>query len=120
MTMSNHSIYISHAWGGESEVIVQEIYKRCRKSGLNILLDKKDLGYRESISPFMKSLGQADAIILVVSNKYLHSEYCMYELLQIYENKNMISRIFPVVLDEVSIAKSTERLGTFSSLSKAR
>src|SRR5690606_37448748 len=106
----SHNVYISHAWGGESEQIVQEIYKRCRKAGLNILLDHKDLGYRESISSFMKDLGRADAIILVVSNKYLHSEYCMYELLQIYENQNILSRIFPIVLDEVSIAKSTERL----------
>ena len=108
--MANHNIYISHAWGGESEEIVQEIYKRCRAEGLNIILDRKDLGYRQSITSFMHELGRADAIILVVSNKYLHSEYCMFELLQIYENKNIIQRIFPVVLDEVSIAKSTERL----------
>lgn len=108
--MADHNIYISHAWGGESEEIVQEIYKRCRAEGLNIILDRKDLGYRESITSFMHELGRADAIILVVSNKYLHSEYCMFELLQIYENNNMIRRIFPVVLDEVSIAKSTERL----------
>lgn len=107
---SDHSIYISHAWGGESEEVVREIYTRCRKRGLNVIMDHQDLGYRESITSFMKSLGQADAIILVVSNKYLHSEYCMFELLQIYENKNMIQRIFPVVLDEVSIAKSAERL----------
>lgn len=108
--MADHNVYISHAWGGESEEIVQEIYKRCRAEGLNIILDRKDLGYRESITSFMHELGRADAIILVVSNKYLHSEYCMFELLQIYENKNIIHRIFPVLLDEVSIAKSTERL----------
>lgn len=108
--MGKHNVYISHAWGGESEQIVQEIYKRCQKVGLNIILDRKDLEYRQSISSFMQELGKADAIILVVSNKYLHSEYCMFELLQIYENKNMIQRIFPIVLDEVSIAKSVERL----------
>ncbi len=107
---TDHSIYISHAWGGVSEEVVQEIYNRCRKTGLNIIMDRQDLGYRESITSFMENLGQADAIILVVSNKYLHSEYCMFELLQIYENKNMIQRIFPIVLDEVSIAKSAERL----------
>lgn len=104
------SIYISHAWGGESEKIVQAIVKRFEKEGLDVVLDKKDLGYRESIRSFMENLGQADAIIIVVSQKYLHSEYCMFELLQIYENKNILERIFPVVLDEVDIAKSTDRL----------
>ncbi len=107
---SSPSIYISHAWGGESEIITQQIVERFKKENLNITLDKNDLGYRESITKFMENLGQADAIILVISNKYLHSEYCMFELLQIYDNKNILERIFPVVLDEVSIAKSTDRL----------
>ncbi|HPN70478.1 MAG TPA: toll/interleukin-1 receptor domain-containing protein [Saprospiraceae bacterium] len=107
---SSPSIYISHAWGGESEIITQQIVERFKKENLNITLDKNDLGYRESITKFMENLGQADAIVLVISNKYLHSEYCMFELLQIYDNKNILERIFPVVLDEVSIAKSTDRL----------
>ncbi len=93
-----------------SEEVVNEIMKRFHKEGLNITLDKKDLGYRESITKFMEKLGQADAIILVISNKYLHSEYCMFELLQIYDNKNILERIFPVVLEEVNIAKSADRI----------
>ena len=104
------TIYISHAWGGESEKLVQKIMHKFAKEGIEITLDKKDLGYRQSINAFMERLGEADAIIIVVSNKYLHSEYCMFELLQIYENKNILERIFPVVLDEVNIAKSTNRL----------
>lgn len=108
--MEGSGIYISHAWGGESEAIVEKIFKRLKQEGLKVVLDKNDLGYRESINAFMQNLGQADAIILVVSNKYLHSEYCMFELLQIYDNKNILERIFPIVLDEVKIAKSTDRL----------
>ena len=108
--MIRPSIYISHAWGGESEEITQKIMKRFQDEGIKITLDKNDLGYRESINDFMLNLGAADAIIIVVSNKYLHSEYCMFELLQIYKNKNILDRIFPVVLDEVNIAKSTDRL----------
>lgn len=105
-----HSIYISHAWGGESDQIVSAIDKRFEKEGIEVILDKKNLGYRESITSFMQNLGRAEAIILVISNKYLHSEYCMFELLQIYENKDMLDRIFPIVLDEVEISKSTDRI----------
>lgn len=108
--MHKPSVYISHAWGGESEEVTRKIMKRFAAEGIEITLDKKDLGYRESINDFMLSLGAADAIIIVVSEKYLHSEYCMFELLQIYKNKNILDRIFPVVLDEVKIAKSTDRL----------
>ena len=58
----------------------------------------------------MQELGKAKAVILIISNKYLRSEYCMFELLQIYENQQFLHRIFPVVLDEVQISKSTDRL----------
>lgn len=110
MSVNRPSIYISHAWGGKSEEVVHEILNKFQKEGLEITFDKKDLGYRESITRFMEKLGEADAIIMVISNKYLHSEYCMFELLQIYDNKNILDRIFPIVLDEVNIAKSTDRL----------
>lgn len=110
MPVNRPSIYISHAWGGKSEEVVHEILNKFQKEGLEITFDKKDLGYRESITRFMEKLGEADAIIMVISNKYLHSEYCMFELLQIYDNKNILDRIFPIVLDEVNIAKSTDRL----------
>lgn len=108
--MDKANIYISHAWGGESEKVVQQIFHHFQEAGLNIALDKKDLGYRQSITNFMLALGKADAIIVVVSNKYLRSEYCMFELLQIYENKDIHSRIFPIVLDDVDIAKSVNRV----------
>ncbi|MCF8239655.1 MAG: toll/interleukin-1 receptor domain-containing protein [Saprospiraceae bacterium] len=110
MTQAHPRIYISHAWGGESEHIVREVVRVFDDAGLSVIYDKKDLGYRESIRDFMVNLGQADIIIIVVSNKYLHSEYCMFELLQIYDNNRVLDRIFPIVLEEVQIAKSTERL----------
>ncbi len=110
MSALHPDIYISHAWGGESERITNLIMEKFDREGIRITMDKKDLGYRMSINEFMKKLGEADAIIIVVSQKYLHSEYCMFELLQIYENKDILNRIFPVVLDEVNIAKSTDRL----------
>lgn len=110
MTLEHPRIYISHAWGGESEDIVREVVRVFDRAGLPVIYDKKDLGYRHSIQQFMVNLGQADIIIIVVSNKYLHSEYCMFELLQIYDNNRELDRIFPIVLEEVQIAKSTQRL----------
>jgi hypothetical protein len=36
--------------------------------------------YGDLISPFMKTLGRADLVIVVLSVKYLQSPYCMTEL----------------------------------------
>lgn len=108
--MASPEVYISHAWGGESDVVLKKIVDRLQHEKINLVYDHKDLQYRGSIRAFMDELGKSKAVIIILSNKYLHSEYCMFELLQIYNNERFMDRIFPVVLDEVNIAKSTERI----------
>ena len=103
-------IYISHAWEPQSDEVLYPLVERLSQEKFNIVYDHKDLGYGGSISKFMDDLAESEAIILIVSNKYLKSEYCMYELLKIYEQKGIQNRIYPIVLPEVSIAKSTDRL----------
>jgi hypothetical protein len=104
------SIYISYAWNAKSEEIVDAIQSEFQKRGVRIVRDKKDLAYKGKIRDFMDQIGQGNYVILVISNKYLRSENCMYELLQIFKNQNFYERIFPVVLDEVKIARSTDRI----------
>lgn len=107
---SNKAIFISHAWGGISDEILAELTKTLEKEDISFILDKRDLGYRASINEFMVELGKADMVIIILSNKYLKSEYCMFELIQIYRNQNLRDRIFPIVLDEVKISSSADRL----------
>ncbi len=104
------AIYISYAWGSESEAIAVSVDKEFRKRGLHIIRDKNDLGYKGKIRDFMEQIGRGKYVILIISNKYLRSENCMFELLQIFKNQDFYERIFPVVLDEVKIAKATDRL----------
>ncbi len=104
------AIYISYAWGSESEAIAESVEKEFRKRGLHIIRDKNDLGYKGRIRDFMEQIGRGKYVILIISNKYLRSENCMFELLQIFRNQDFYERIFPVVLDEVRIAKATDRL----------
>ncbi|WP_149274914.1 toll/interleukin-1 receptor domain-containing protein [Pareuzebyella sediminis] len=104
------AIYISYAWGSESENIAGDIEMEFEKRGLPIIRDKKHLGYKGRIKDFMRQIGRAQYIILVISDKYLHSVNCMFELVQIFKNEHFYDRIFPVVLDEVNIADPSERI----------
>ncbi len=104
------AIYISYAWNPQSEAIVESVEGEFQKRGVRIIRDKNDLGYKGRIKEFMEQLGRGKYVILVISNKYLRSENCMFELLQIFENQDFYERIFPVVLDEVKIAKAADRL----------
>jgi internalin A len=56
----------------------------------------------------MKTLGQARLVIVVLSEKYLRSPYCMTELYSVYQNarqerQEFLNRIIPLVLKDANI-----------------
>lgn len=104
------SVYISYAWGGESEAFVNKLDEAFQAKGLKIIRDKRDLGYKGSISEFMKEIGRAGAIIVVISEKYLKSSNCMFELVEIAANKDFQDRVFPVVLSDADIYRPANRI----------
>ena len=52
----------------------------------------------------------ADVLIVIVSEQYLKSENCMFELVQIAKYQRFVDRVFPIVLDDARIYKPFERL----------
>jgi hypothetical protein len=105
---SKHAVFVSYAWGGESECMVDEVDQAFAKYDYSIIRDKKDLDYKGSIKEFERRIGQGQCVILVISDKYLRSEHCMQELLEIYENQRFCERVFPIVLEDAHIYKSAE------------
>ncbi len=104
------SVYVSYAWNAQSEKIVDALERKFSDGSVNFIRDKKNLGYKGRIKEFMEEIGLGKYVIVVISNKYLRSENCMFELLQIFKNNNFYERIFPLVLDEVKIAKASDRV----------
>jgi serine/threonine protein kinase len=108
--MDKPGIFISYAWGGESEKIVDEICAALSEGNYTIIRDKKDLGYKGNIQEFMQWIGKGKYIIIVISDKYLKSENCMYEIVEIDRNQKMYERIFPVVLNDAKINTESSRI----------
>ena len=107
-------VYFSYAWGddqeeGESrEKIVNELYNALVADGFEVIRDKTDLGYGDLISEFMKAIGQGDLIVVFVSEKYIQSPNCMFELYEIARNnkwdKQLFSnRILPVPVESIPL-----------------
>lgn len=103
-------IFISYAWGGESEEIVNKLDAAFQARGVKIIRDKRDLGYKGRIKAFMERIGRGKCVIVVVSEKYLKSENCMFELVQIAQNGQFYDRIFPIVLADANLYKPVNRL----------
>lgn len=104
-------VYISYAWGDEREEIVDELDRSLQQRGIKIIRDKHVLGYKGSIREFMEQIGRGYCVIVVVSDKYLRSPNCMFELVEIAENKQFQDRIFPIVLSDAAIYDPVKRVG---------
>lgn len=115
------AIYFSYAWDNKNETgegrekIVNELYQSLIKDGYHVIRDKIDLGYKGVISEFMRDIGKGKMIVIVISDKYLRSPNCMYELLEIYrksgsEISQMREKILPVMLEDAKIYDPVDRL----------
>jgi hypothetical protein len=77
--------------------------------GTEFLRDREEVRYRDSIREFMKRIGQGRFILVVISEKYLKSENCMFELLEVARAERLRERIFPIVLPDANLYKATGR-----------
>jgi formylglycine-generating enzyme required for sulfatase activity len=110
MSDYEQAVFISYAWKGESEEIVNQIDRSLQERGIKIIRDKRDLGYKGSISEFMERIGRGSCVIVVISDKYLRSPNCMFELVEIADGKQFHDRIFPVVLKDADIYDPIKRV----------
>ena len=82
-------VYISYAWHDETPEGQRRgalVDSMCCALGVNVKIhrDKVDLENGDRISEFMNRLIGGDLIVTVLSDKYLRSPACMYELFGIY------------------------------------
>ncbi|MEM9272732.1 MAG: TIR domain-containing protein [Cyanobacteria bacterium P01_F01_bin.143] len=105
-------IFISYSWEEESRKIADKLDQAFQARGITIIRDIRDLGYKDSIKEFITSMGigRRKCVIVIISKKYLQSENCMFELLQISRNEQFYDRIFPIVLDDAKIYRTVDRI----------
>ena len=103
-------IYISYAWkdnkterGRQREALVDRICGSLLARRYNLIRDRNHLTLGRSIEKFMREIGRGNYVILVISDKYLRSEYCMFEALEVMKHKDYQQRVFPVVLSDANI-----------------
>jgi internalin A len=113
----SREVFISYAWGDassegkERQQIVDGLVDALRKhpEPITVHIDREVMRPGELISAFMDRLAAADRVIVVISAKYLRSEYCMYELFMIYQNyckkaDDFHRRIIPIILPDAGLS----------------
>jgi internalin A len=108
-------VYLSYAWGGAKEEVVDLLEERLIKEGYEVKRDNRSTRPGDWISDFMREIGQARRVCIVFSEKYMQSSYCMRELLYLYqtscgEKSDFLNRIVPLVLEDAKLTRTTDRL----------
>ncbi|MBP5973231.1 leucine-rich repeat domain-containing protein [Brasilonema sp. CT11] len=105
-------IFISYTWRDKDSMpYVEQLEKTFKEKGIKIIRDTNAVGdYKARFKEFMQRIGRGKWIIAVISDQYLKSENCMFELVQIAKNGDFYKRIFPIILSDAKINKPLERL----------
>jgi|GEM_PF-3345372 len=106
----NKSIYFSYSWDDNKRTgIIDKLDKSLSESGFITVRDVDDLKPHGEISKFMTRIGEADFVIIGLSDKYIKSPFCIYELYEIYRNSKMDPvefkrKIFPIRMGNLRLA----------------
>jgi internalin A len=114
-------VFVSYAWGDNTEEgrrrgdLVDQLCAGLRGQGITMRRDRDEMQPGNLISEFMDRLAEGDYIVAVISDKYLRSEYCMYELFRIYRNcadrpERFLAKVIPLILPDASLGTLPSRL----------
>jgi internalin A len=102
------AVFFSYAWGEEREKNVDALYDSLKTDGFTVVRDKVDLKYGKSISQFMQEIGKGSFVMVFISDKYLKSDNCMYELYEVFrrselETEELRRKIYPIRIENINL-----------------
>lgn len=71
--------------------------------------DIRDISQWGSIKEYMNTINNMDCAVLIITDNYLKSFNCMYEVLEVMKDYNYKNKIFPVVV-ETSIYRTEGKI----------
>ena len=95
---NKNKVFLSYCW--QDEAVANNIYDFLLKNkDINLYRDKINIESWGSIREYMQSIPQMDFVVLLISDAYLKSENCMYEVLEVLRDRGYRNKILPAVID---------------------
>lgn len=114
--MSDVKVFVSYSWRiHESVKVVDDLEVPARERSIRLLRDKKEIKLGEYIREFMQKIADAEHVAVVLSKPYFESEYCLWELLKLYERRRDDRTIYPVLVDDIDLSKSSSIIDFWKS-----
>ena len=91
------SVFVSYNWSSDN--IAEEIEGKLSPYA-DVKRDKETLNVWGNLKDFMSSIRDQDFAVLIISDAYLKSEACMYEVVELMKEKQWDERVMYVVTDD--------------------
>ncbi|MEM9544826.1 MAG: leucine-rich repeat domain-containing protein [Bacteroidota bacterium] len=107
----NCKIYISYKWDKTGKHnLVDKLDRNLDSHGFRLCRDKTELMHADSVSKFMSDLGKSNLTILILSDGYFKSYFCMQELCDIarnnkWEKEKFLNAVIPITLKSIDLKK---------------
>lgn len=88
------TIFISYSW--KDFKFVDQIEKELSIYDFKILRDVKDINYKDSLKEFMQKISTSDFAIILLSDSYLKSPNCLYEIIQLIPKQEYLDRVLHI------------------------
>ena len=90
-------IFLSYCWDDTDRA--NNIDEYLKKKGIVVTRDIRGVDTWQSLKDFMQTIRDNDFAVLLISDAYLKSANCMYEVLEIMKEQKFRTRIFPAIID---------------------
>ncbi|MFC2132057.1 toll/interleukin-1 receptor domain-containing protein, partial [Bacteroidota bacterium] len=101
-------IFLSYSWN--NDYIANEIDSFFKSIGLILKRDTRDAKYKDSITQYMKDIGDADYVLMILSNEFLKSPNCLFEAMELMIADGINEKLLPIILDKTAIFKPEDRI----------
>jgi len=102
------NIFVSYSW--ENNTFVNKLDVLFKNIGIILRRDVRDVKYKQSINNYIETIRDADFCLMIISDQYLKSKNCMYEVLEFIKDKNYKDKILPIIYEDVKIYDAKDRL----------
>lgn len=102
-------VYMSYAWDDENsnrhEDFLDLIQNELSKETIKVLKKKSRLTLEDDIRSFINRIGKGKVFVIVITDRYLKSEYCMYEAWEIFKNNDLRDTTFIAIQNDVDLTE---------------
>ena len=89
------NIFLSYAWANKN--IADIIDNDFKNIGVYVQRDIRDVPYRGDLEEYMQRAAKSDFVLVILSDEYLKSINCMYEVIEVLNTHQLDKKVLPVL-----------------------